>query len=185
MGSTTDELCSRWTTLGAFMPFARNHNGIGERDQEPYTFPEAEMAHMKTAIKMRYSFISYLYTQMHIVHREGGTVFRPQFYNFPADDSAVANPEENIMIGDAIKLAMQYKQGINTQSYYFPAGSWANIVDGSILTGGTEISLDTPWNKINLFLRASRIAPWTMGDPLTTVDVQAAHTSLIVLFAEA
>jgi alpha-glucosidase len=167
------------------MPFARNHNGINERDQEPYNFPEAEMAHMKTAIKLRYSFISYLYTQMHIVVRAGGAVFRPQSFNFPADANAVANPEENIMIGDAIKLTMQYKQGINLDSYYFPAGTWANMIDGSIITGGKDVSLDTKWSAINLFLRSSRIAPWINGNFLTTADVQAAPTSLIVLFAAA
>lgn len=132
MRETTPELCSRWTTLGAFMPFARNHNGKGEMSQEPYAFEDAENAHMKRAIKLRYSFITHLYTQMHIVVREGGTVVRPQFYNYPADVNALANPEENIMIGDSIKLAMSYKQGINSETFYFAAGLWANIVDGTI-----------------------------------------------------
>ena len=35
---TSPVLCTRWTGVGVFYPFARNHNNINTPDQEPYVF---------------------------------------------------------------------------------------------------------------------------------------------------
>lgn len=71
IGDTTPELCARWTVVGAFYPFARNHNNWGQISQEPYRFAkdiyEGTVSYtdiMQRAIRMRYHMIRYYYTQM-------------------------------------------------------------------------------------------------------------------------
>ena len=50
MGETTDDLCEKWHLLGAFYPFSRNHNAMGEKSQEPTTFNDTVRANMKQAV---------------------------------------------------------------------------------------------------------------------------------------
>ena len=83
-GDTTEELCARWISLGAFYPFARDHSGMGTADQEPYRWPAVADAARK-ALGMRYRLLPYLYTALHAASETGAQMMRPVWMEFPGD----------------------------------------------------------------------------------------------------
>jgi alpha-glucosidase (family GH31 glycosyl hydrolase) len=61
-GNTTLELCRRWMQLGAFYPFSRNHNTIGDLDQDPATGFDGELQDVsRAALNTRYTLLPFLY----------------------------------------------------------------------------------------------------------------------------
>jgi len=89
LGDTNEALCTKWHFVGAFYPFSRNHNG-GLKAQEPYVWNLTAQAHMRDAIKLKYSLIRYYYTSLFILSTQGtgGTFYKPLFFEFPDDLNA-------------------------------------------------------------------------------------------------
>ena len=140
LGDTTPELCARWTKLAQFYPFARNHNDIHSKDQEPYqpmfnvpypgSFnpatqkPYTYTELIKLAIEERYSFIPYLYSNIHEMYHNGGTYFKPLFHYCATDANCYKDIESNFMLGSGIKVGISTKLGATEENFYFPRGSW-------------------------------------------------------------
>lgn len=72
---TTPDLCLKWSVVGAFYPFARNHNNFFEKPQEPYVFAKnfddrnvSYTTMIRTAYLARYHLAKYMYTNIYRIN---------------------------------------------------------------------------------------------------------------------
>jgi len=77
------------------------------------------------ALVNRYNFIKYYYSAFFMMALEGGSFFKPLFYEYPLDMKSYQDINFNILLGDALKLSMEtenldFMTKTSTRSYYFP-----------------------------------------------------------------
>lgn len=154
-----EELCVRWTQVGAFYPFTRNHNAIDMKPQDPTAFsPQARTA-MKQALLLRYSLFPVLYTLFHHAHVHGHTVARPLMFEFPKDVKTYGI-DKQFMWGKSLLVTPVLDPGVDYVDGYFPEGLWYDYYTGdSVRSKGEELRLHAPLDKINLHLREGFVIP--------------------------
>jgi alpha-glucosidase len=186
IGDTTDNLCQKWSVLGAFYPFARNHNAIGNRDQEPYRFSEEIQKNMKQALLWRYALLRYYYTQLYQNSIEGGMFWKPLFFDFPEVEETYKDLETNILLGSALKLsAVISEEDHKTQNYIFTEGIWCDIVSYkcTLYYSTQSVSLPATPDSIRLHLREGHILPIqrsALNGVKTTKDLDSMPTDLLI-----
>jgi lysosomal alpha-glucosidase len=126
-GSTTEELCTRWMQLGAFYPFSRNHNSIGEPAQDPAVFSNDSVTSSRDVLLLRYRMLPFLYTLFHFAHVNGSTVARPLFFEFPKDQ-VTWDVDQQFMWGSAVLVTPVLIEGATSVEGYFPTGArWFDL----------------------------------------------------------
>ncbi len=172
------ELLIRWMTLGAFLPWYRNHyDSYTKAFQEPFNYadpnfsaaPNTDVPRIcRKYIEIRYQLLQYFYDCMWVSHNTGLPIARPMFLNDPTDTHAhdrMASSTE-FGIGENILVAPQVSQGSSTRPVYLPAGSlWYPFPEGGPLTaaiaGGQypAPSRPAPIDFVPVFIRAGAIIP--------------------------
>ena len=174
----TDELIIRWMTLGAFLPWYRNHyDSYDKAFQEPFNFADPAFTATpnpnvpdicRKYIQIRYQLLQYFYDCMWVHHNTGLPIARPLFFNDPADVHAydrMASSTE-FFIGEDILVAPQIHQGTTTRNVYLPAPSlWFAFPEtgtlAAAITGGQSPgpTINTPLDFVPVFVRAGSIIP--------------------------
>jgi alpha-glucosidase (family GH31 glycosyl hydrolase) len=169
-GNSNDNLCARWMSLGAFFPFSRNHNSIGNIPQEPFAFGinSRTFKMSKIALKMRYSLIRFYYTELFKNSiGDSGSFFKPLFFEFTNDNNTYDNINSTVLIGNYLYLIPIFNDSENDINVYFPNEDWNYFPYGDSFmrydekkNKGEYKSLPGTYDRILIFLRGGSIIPY-------------------------
>jgi alpha-glucosidase len=156
--ASNGELLVRFAQLASLMPFCRNHNSIGQADQEPWAFGEPYESAYRIAIELRYRLIPYLYTLFHEASTSGAPILRPLYYHYAQDEQAY-DAEYEFLLGDSILSAPIFEQGATSRNVYLPPGNWFDFWNGNMYPGAGWSEISSPLEQWPLFVRGNSIIP--------------------------
>ncbi len=156
--ASNGELLVRFAQLAALMPFCRNHNSLGQPDQEPWAFGEPYESAYRNAIELRYHLMPYLYTLFHEAATNGTPIMRPLYYHFPQDEQA-CEADYEYLVGDSLLSAPVFEQGTTSKSVYLPAGTWLDYWEGNEYPGEGWSEIPAPLERWPLLVRGNSIIP--------------------------
>ncbi|WAQ96934.1 LYAG-like protein [Mya arenaria] len=182
-GNSNPELCMRWMQLGAFYPFMRNHNTIGNKDQDPASFDTATQDKMRDALLLRYKLLPYLYTLFYINHVEGTPVIRPIFFQYPESAYNVSYMvDTQFMWGDALLVTPTTSQNTYKGLAYLPKDRWYDWFNQSYIdSAGYMGDFDLPMEHINLQVRGGVVIPLQAPNVTTTLSRKNPFSLLVTL----
>jgi alpha-D-xyloside xylohydrolase len=165
------ELYARWIQFGAFCPMMRSHGADAPR--EIYQFgKKGDRIYdaIEKYINLRYSLLPYIYSASWDITANQSSMMRALMMDFASDKQALDINNE-YMFGKAIlacpvTTAMYSKETredfstIKSEKVYLPKGvDWIDFWTGEKLSGGQEVSKETPIDIIPLFIKAGSIIP--------------------------
>lgn len=159
LGDPGAELYARWTQAGAFTPFFRTHSINTAPPREPWSFGPIVESIARHYLKMRESWMPYLYTAFEEASRTGLPVVRPLVFDFPDDPVALTHADA-WLFGPSVLVAPVLEAGAASRQVYLPAGSdWVDFWSDTTYAGGSTVTAAAPLGFIPLFVRAGSFVP--------------------------
>ncbi len=162
-GVEDPELYTRWVQYGLFSPIFRLHctkNPYHER--RPFAY-DAETSRLTChALRLRHSFIPYLYTMAWLDHQEALTPIRPLYHLEPNEEPAYYAPDTYTFGTELIAAPhtrpLDAEIGLSRQKVWLPEGNWYNFFTGDPIPSGHHVSYGS-LPEIPLFAKAGAIVP--------------------------
>ncbi|WP_102347550.1 glycoside hydrolase family 31 protein [Bacillus sp. Marseille-P3661] len=148
----TGELLTRWTQVGAFTPYFRNHNALDSVRQEPWAFGEKYEKIIKKYIQLRYKWLPHLYSLFAETSKTGIPVMRPLVLEYP-NDQHVINLSDQFLIGDNVLVAPIMQPDTYYRVVYLPDGKWVNYWTDEVATGNNHILVHADLETLPVYIK--------------------------------
>ena len=153
------ELNTRWYQFGAFCPLFRSHGQFPYR--EIYNIaPEGTptYASMKYYTELRYRLLPYIYSLAAKTYFDDYTLMRALVMDY-TNDPQTYNIGDQFLFGPSLMACPVYQYQARSRSVYFPAGQWYEYYSGKTVEGGKRQTVEAPYERIPLYVKAGAILP--------------------------
>ncbi|KAF2005735.1 glycoside hydrolase family 31 protein [Amniculicola lignicola CBS 123094] len=180
LSDTTENLCARWTVLGAFYPFYRNHNVAGAISQEAYRWPSVADAARK-AIDIRYRLLDYIYTAMHRQTVDGTPMLAPVWFHYPTDSSTLAI-QTQYFYGPSLLVSPVTDKDSKSVTIYLPNDLFYDLFTLTPIDslGSQVVFEDVAFTDIPVHIKGGSIIPARVNSAMTTTAVRSEDFELLV-----
>ena len=194
VGDVNQEVCGRWYQLAAFYPLARTFNGDNSTtgSREAWALQEPYKSAARNALTLRLSLVRYYYTIFFENYYNGGSFWKPLFFEFPDSDGSLDKIEETFMIGSSLKVTPVLKPLAANEliTTYVPANTkFIDLIDlKTIIDGGSSggyVNVQPNWNFPIVHLREGRIIPYqNFNESKTTYELVNIKSINLVVYAD-
>lgn len=180
LGDANEKLCARWTTLGAFMPFFRNHADAPSANQEFYVWPLVADA-ARYAINMRYRLLDYFYTALQRQSDDGTPAVSPLWFMHP-NDRGTFGIDEQYYFGECIMVSPVTEEDSTRVRMYLPDNLYYDIETQRAIRGyGAWVYLSKiAFDRIPVHIPGGCVIPLRTESANTTTELRKKGFELIV-----
>ena len=146
-----EELLARWGEYSAFGPMFRTHEG-NRPAANRQVYDEGERVAFARNARIFAALAPYREGVLAEAVQTGIPVVRHPWIEFPG--SAVADADEQFMLGDAVLVAPVMARGRDTVDVVFPPGRWKHLVTGEVFDGDTTATVSAPIGQPAAFVDA-------------------------------
>ena len=114
-------------------------------------------------MQTKLALINYYYTEISMLNREGGSFYRPIFFDFPNEELAYYNTTQNVMLGKNLKVSQATDENFEVRHFYFPEGSWCTVFNDtsveSCIEGPKIVPFSAGFNETIVHIKDGSIVP--------------------------